>query len=87
MLEDLFDPQLVIFAGLTVLVILITLIVLAIISRRVRFLMSEVQGLRRELSLVDEALRSVNISLQANASANANTEEKPDTATDTETGD
>lgn len=65
MLEELFDPQLMVFAGLTVLVILITLIVLAVVSRRVRFLISEVDSLRREITLVDEVLQSVNASLQA----------------------
>lgn len=65
MLEQLFDPQLVVFAGLTVVVILITLIVLAIVSRRVRVLVSEVEGLRREMKLVDESLQTVNASLRA----------------------
>ena len=65
MLEQLFDPQVVVFGGLTALVILITLVVLAIVSRRVRILMSEMESLRREIALVDESLQTVNASLQA----------------------
>ncbi|MBK6846465.1 MAG: hypothetical protein IPG96_02575 [Proteobacteria bacterium] len=63
-MKELFDPQVLIFAALTCAVILITLIVLAVITRRVRFLMSEVQGLRREMALVDEALQTVTQALE-----------------------
>lgn len=63
-MKELSDPQVLIFAALTCAVILITLIVLAVVTRRVRFLMSEVQGLRREMALVDEALRTVTQALE-----------------------
>ncbi|MBK8481104.1 MAG: hypothetical protein IPL40_07995 [Proteobacteria bacterium] len=63
-MKELFDPQTLIFAALTCTVILITLIVLAVVTRRVGFLMSEVQGLRREMKLVDEALQTVTHALE-----------------------
>lgn len=64
MLKELWEPQTLIFAIMTCGVILIALVVLAVTNRRVTFLLSEVQGLRREMKLVDEALQTVTSSLE-----------------------
>jgi heme exporter protein D len=64
MLKQLWDIQIVLYVGLTGVVILISLAVLLVTSRRVRYLMDEVQGLRREMKLIDEALQTVTASLQ-----------------------
>lgn len=64
-MDKLFETDVIAFAGLTAFVVLLTLIVVGIVQRRVRYLMSEVESLRREVKLVDEALQMVNSSLAA----------------------
>ena len=71
-MNGIFDTQVIIYAGLTCGVILIALIVLAVTNRRVRFLLSEVQSLRREMKLVDEALQTVTSSLERQSKAPSN---------------
>ena len=61
---DLFDLQTFIFVGLTAAVILIALIVLAITNHRVRYLLDEVQALRREMKLIDDGLKTVTAHLE-----------------------
>ena len=73
----MFDGQMIIYVSLTAAVILICLVVLGVTNRRVRYLLSEVQALRQEIRLVDDALKTVNASLQQRGGATVSTDPSP----------
>ena len=50
------DLQTIIYVGFNSTTVLIALIVLAIVSRRLRLVMSELDSVRRELKMVDESV-------------------------------
>jgi len=64
-LSKLWDAQVLIYVGLTCGTVVMALIVLAITSRRVNFLMSEVQSLRAEMKMLDEGVQTVTRHLEA----------------------
>jgi hypothetical protein len=84
-MSALWDIQVLVYVGLTSVVVIMALLVLAVVSRRVRCLTSDVEAIRRELKLLDEGIQVVTQSLRsrgpavpakvAEASADAKAEE------------
>jgi hypothetical protein len=64
-MSALWDPQVLIYVGLTSVVVIMALVVLAIVQRRVRCLTSDVEAIRRELKLLDEGIQVVTQSLRS----------------------
>jgi hypothetical protein len=63
-LSNLWDIQVLLYVTITAAVTLIMLVLLAIISRRVRVMVSELDSLRRECKLLEEGVRAVDDSLR-----------------------
>lgn len=70
-ITKLWDIQTLAYGLMSVVVVIFVLIILAIMSRRVRNLTSEMDSVRRELALLEEGIATVNASLKSHGKAMA----------------
>jgi uncharacterized protein (DUF3084 family) len=70
-LGNLWDVQVLVYVLLTTVVVVLTLVVLAVINRRVRVISGELESIRRDLKLLEDGVRTVTESLTSRAAAPA----------------
>jgi hypothetical protein len=63
-MSQLWDVQVLAYVGATTLVVIMALVVLAIITRRLRCLTSELESIRRDVRLLEEGVATVTESLK-----------------------
>jgi len=64
-LSALWDLQVLVYVLLTAAATVMMLVLLAVISRRVRVMASELESIRRDLRLLEDGVRTVTESLQS----------------------
>jgi hypothetical protein len=64
-ISDLWDVQVLVYVGITAVVTVLMLVLLAVLSRRLRVVTSELESVRRDLRLLEEGVRTVAESLKA----------------------
>jgi len=67
-ISDLWDAQVLVYVAITATVTVLMLVLLAVLSRRLRVISSELESVRHDLRLLDEGVRTVSESLQSRRS-------------------
>ena len=68
-LSELWDIQVLVYVFITAGVTVLMLLLLAVFSRRMRVMASELESVRHDLRLLEEGVRTVNQSLQTRPAA------------------